>query len=77
MQLKKTITVTADRKRYTLGAGDIALIEARRANARGCSPRDNAMRLKSLRGEVAKRLGTDLRTASLILRSVRYGDLFV
>lgn len=76
MQLRQTITRTVEGTRYTVDHGTVCIIAARRENARGASPRDNAMILSGLRDEVAARLGTDRRTAHYILASIKYSQLF-
>jgi hypothetical protein len=76
MTLHQTITRTVDGTRYTVNHGSIALIAARRENARGASPRDHVMILTGLRNEIADRMGIDRRTASRLLATITYGQLF-
>jgi len=77
MNLRNTITRVIDGRRITMDHGTVALVEARRANLRGASPRTNALGLTKLRSDVAERLGISQRDAGRLLSTVRYGDLFV
>jgi hypothetical protein len=76
MQLRQTITRTVDGTRYTVDHGTLCIIAARRENARGASPRDHVFMLTGLRNEVAERMGLDRRTASRLLATIKYSELF-
>lgn len=76
MKLRREITVTVDRKRYSVDYGTITLIATSREHNIGGSPRERVFAFRDLRATVAKRLGTDVRTAHWILHEIKYNDLF-